>query len=74
MLHGNDVSVGCLALGDPAAEELFVLAAETGLPNIRVILSPIDFRRSTLSRGYTPALPWVPALYDEIRGALAALP
>ncbi len=74
MIHGSSVSVGCLALGDPASEELFVLAAEVGLPNIRVILSPIDFRRSQLSPGYTPALPWVPVLYDEIRAALSALP
>lgn len=74
MLHGNAVSVGCLALGDPASEELFVLAAAVGLPNIRVILSPIDFRRSQLSPGYAPAPSWVRALYDEIRAALTALP
>ena len=44
MIHGSSVSVGCLAMGDPAIEELFVLAAETGLENIKVILSPVDFR------------------------------
>lgn len=45
MIHGNAVSIGCLAMGDTAAEELFVLAARTGLRNIQVILSPIDFRK-----------------------------
>ncbi len=28
MIHGNAVSIGCLAMGDPAAEDLFVLAAQ----------------------------------------------
>src|SRR6185312_1007254 len=30
MIHGSAVSVGCLAMGDEAAEDLFVLAADTG--------------------------------------------
>jgi hypothetical protein len=29
-VHGRAVSIGCVALGDPAIEELFVLAADTG--------------------------------------------
>lgn len=44
MIHGSAVSIGCLAMGDLAAEELFVLAARTGLENIRVIMAPVDFR------------------------------
>jgi hypothetical protein len=74
MIHGGAASIGCLALGDPAAEELFVLAAETGIENVRVILSPLDFRRGELPRFWAHARPWVPALYAEIRAALAALP
>src|SRR4030095_1321078 len=34
MVHGSDVSVGCLAMGDEAAEELFVLAALAGTENV----------------------------------------
>ena len=30
MIHGGAASIGCLAMGDAAAEELFVLAALTG--------------------------------------------
>ncbi len=40
MIHGKECSIGCLAMGDLAAEELFVLAAETGIENITIILSP----------------------------------
>ena len=31
-------------MGDPAIEELFVLAADTGIENIKAIFSPVDFR------------------------------
>lgn len=44
MIHGNEVSVGCLAMGDPAAEELFVLVAKTGLDRTRLLIFPWDFR------------------------------
>ena len=44
MIHGNFVSKGCLAMGDPAAEDLFVLAALTGIENVSVIFAPMDFR------------------------------
>lgn len=43
MIHGKRCSVGCLAMGDEAAEDLFVLAAETGIENVSIILSPVDF-------------------------------
>jgi hypothetical protein len=74
MIHGGRISIGCLAMGDPVAEELFVLAAETGLANLRVILSPLDFRRTRLARLVKHTLPWTPALYADIRAALAELP
>lgn len=70
MIHGKNVSIGCLAMGDQAAEDLFVLAADTGPRNISVILSPVDFR----TRGLPAEMPLVPAwtgeLYDQIRAAL----
>jgi murein L,D-transpeptidase YafK len=73
MIHGNAVSIGCLAMGDAVAEELFVLAADTGLPGIRVVLAPHDLRREPAPAG--PGLPaWAPSLYAEIASALATLP
>ena len=74
MIHGADVSVGCLAIGDPAIEELFVLVAEVGRDNVSVVLSPVDLRRSSLPSGLVPPRPWVAGLYEEVRAALAALP
>jgi hypothetical protein len=73
MIHGNAVSIGCLAMGDEAAEDLFVLAARAGLSSIRVILSPLDLRSSKMADD--PERPgWVTALYVEIREALEKLP
>jgi hypothetical protein len=73
MIHGSSASVGCLAMGDQAAEDLFVLAAETGINNITVILSPVDFRTKALP-ATQPSLPsWTPELYAQIKGELNKL-
>ncbi len=70
MIHGSTASIGCLAMGDPAAEELFVLAAKAGVANVSIIICPVDFR----VRELPPVLPRLPAwsgeLYAEIRRAL----
>jgi len=73
MIHGGAASIGCLAMGDPAAEDLFVLAAETGIKNISVILTPIDFRVRDLPPNSPPSPSWTLELYSEIRKALAPL-
>ena len=70
MIHGNAVSIGCLAMGDSAAEDLFVLAAVTGIRNINVILSPIDFRTRDLTEIPAGAPKWTGELYDSIKAAL----
>ena len=44
MIHGKRTSAGCLAMGDDAAEELFVLVAEVGKSNTTLIIAPTDFR------------------------------
>jgi murein L,D-transpeptidase YafK len=73
MIHGNSVSIGCLAMGDAAAEDLFVLAADTGLSRIEVILAPVDLRSQELQ--LPPTVPaWVSDLYREIKDALEPLP
>jgi hypothetical protein len=73
MIHGKDCSVGCLAMGDEAAEELFVLAAETGKDNISVILTPVDFRTQELPANMPEVPEWTPELYASIRQALIKL-
>lgn len=70
MIHGNAVSIGCLAMGDPAAEELFVLAARTGLQNINVLLCPVDFREKKQVTPPANAPQWVEGLYKALKAEL----
>lgn len=73
MIHGSNVSIGCLAMGDQAAEDLFILAAETGIENITVILSPVDFRKSNLPEVAHTLPEWTEALYEQIKQELSKL-
>ena len=70
MIHGSAWSDGCFAMGDPAAEELFVLAAETGLANVSVILSPVDFRVRELPDKKHKLPSWAQELYAMIKQEL----
>lgn len=74
MIHGGWKSVGCLAVGDQASEDLFVLAADAGFDSATVIISPVDFRRSTLPVGYRAPVPWVSQLYTQLRTTMFNLP
>jgi hypothetical protein len=47
MIHGGAASIGCLAMGDPAAEDLFVLVQRTGLDNVSLLITPEDLRNET---------------------------
>lgn len=73
MIHGKAASVGCLAMGDQAIEELFMLVAKTGIGKVKVVLSPVDFRSRELPTGL-PNLPsWTPELYTRIRNEMREL-
>ena len=67
MIHGKSCSIGCLAMGDDAAEDLFILAAETGIENISIILSPVDFRKRELPAEERSTPGWKQELYHLIK-------
>jgi hypothetical protein len=71
MIHGKNVSKGCLAVGDAAAEELFVLASRTGLPKVKLVVAPTDFRRYGIPDPAAGQPAWVPKLYTEVASAMA---
>ena len=70
-IHGNAKSIGCLAIGDTAIEELFVLVERVGLANTEVLIAPHDFRNRPFKRNsrYRPF--WLPELYQDIEAAMA---
>ena len=74
MIHGGSGSVGCLAIGDRAAEDLFVLAADAGWEKAVIVISPVDFRRAALPAGYQPSTSWVNQLYAWLRSTVDGLP
>jgi hypothetical protein len=67
-IHGRSVSIGCIAIGDPAIEELYVLLADVGLAHVRVLLAP-----SADPRPQPGAPDWLPALYARLRRELLAV-
>lgn len=70
MIHGKNASIGCLAIGDEAAEEIFVLAASVGISKIKLIIAPTDFRRNAIP-AIEPGQPvWLPKLYTEVASAM----
>lgn len=72
-IHGKNVSVGCVALGDRAIEELFTLVAETGHQRVKVIIAPNDVRvRRAIVHPRAPR--WVADLYRTVAAALADFP
>ena len=74
MIHGGADSVGCLAVGDEAAEDLFVLAADADWQHAVVMVSPVDFRTTALPADYRATTDWVNPLYSWLRRELRLLP
>lgn len=74
MIHGSNVSVGCLAIGDEAIEEVFVLVHDTGRENVDVILAPSDLTKRPSGVDFKLAPTWLPALYKRLKESLGELP
>ncbi|MGO4998350.1 L,D-transpeptidase family protein [Oceanisphaera sp. W20_SRM_FM3] len=65
-IHGKAQSTGCLAVGDIAIEELFVLVNKVGTARTSVVIAPHDPRRQPLN-GFADNLPrWAVELYADI--------
>ncbi|TQV74446.1 L,D-transpeptidase family protein [Denitrobaculum tricleocarpae] len=65
-IHGNSLSVGCLAMGDEVIEELFVLTALTGRERVKVAIAPRDPRTKVLKADPNSMPAWTPELYDSL--------
>jgi L,D-transpeptidase catalytic domain len=74
MIHGKSVSAGCLAMGDEAAEDLFLLAAQVLPAQMRVLISPTDFRESAWLMPVSGSPVWTGDLYRQIEAELRQFP
>ena len=73
-LHGKAISVGCLAVGDNAIDELFLLTHRVGLDHVQLIIAPNDLRGGKPAKTTLAEPRWLPALYQNIRVALNQFP
>ena len=73
MIHGSKYSIGCIAIGDAAAEDLFILAAVVGREQVKVIITPVDSRVAGTKMPSTDR-PWVRELYESLARELEAFP
>lgn len=73
-IHGKAQSTGCLAVGDIAIEELFVLVNTIGTERTSVVIAPHDPRKKPLD-GFASHLPlWAVELYADISREFAKYP
>jgi hypothetical protein len=72
-IHGKALSIGCVAVGDRAIEELFTLVADIGPERVQVVIAPNDLRvAGAVMREGSPR--WLGKLYASIAAALTNFP
>ena len=68
-MHGSNLSLGCLAMGDRAIEDLFVLVYKVGLGNSSIVIAANDMRtKKPLIAQNHPQ--WIDKLNHRIMAAL----
>ncbi|WP_115302792.1 L,D-transpeptidase family protein [Legionella beliardensis] len=73
-LHGKAFSVGCLAVGDWAIDQLFLLTRRVGLNQVKLIIAPNDLRKAKPATTNFAQPRWLPELYKQINTALIEFP
>jgi murein L,D-transpeptidase YafK len=63
-IHGKNASIGCLAIGDQAIEQLFYVVNKVNFSDVNVLISPVDLTETTLND------PENTELYSRIKSAL----
>lgn len=71
-IHGKAVTIGCIPVGDPAIEELFLLVGKAMEREVKVIISPRDFRVNA-EFPEIEGIDWEQELYENVRRELALL-
>ena len=73
-LHGKALSVGCLAVGDYAIDQLFLLTRRVGLSHTKLIIAPNDLRKAKPATIQLAQPRWLTDLYNQITVALKEFP
>lgn len=68
-IHGKYKSEGCIAIGDEAIEELFVLASNVLPEPVKVLICPQNFRKNS-EYPEVNTVGWSKELYDKLKSEL----
>jgi murein L,D-transpeptidase YafK len=71
LIHGTTGSIGCLAMGDPASEDLFVLVHDARVKKVPLIIAPVDLRQQAAPQQKPTDPVWLPDLYRDIKQAMS---
>lgn len=71
-IHGKAATIGCIPIGDEAIEEVFVLTQKATNNEVKVIISPRDFRKNN-SFPEIENIDWENELYQIIKEELNSL-
>ncbi len=70
-IHGGHFSIGCIAVGNRLAEELFAMVYHVGLQNVTVVIAPNDLRHAPPVIGDVHPS-WLVVLNNHIKRRLQA--
>ena len=70
-IHGSNVTIGCIPIGDQAIEEVFYLVSKVGVEHVDVILAPFDMRKGERMLE-VDEISWEAELYRAIDKVLQA--
>jgi hypothetical protein len=74
LIHGSMWSSGCLAMGNPAIHELFVLVHDCGFKNVNLVFSPCNLLIGNADLDFSKQPKWLPSLYKKLRARLQEYP
>lgn len=72
-IHGDALSVGCIALGNDAISQIFPLVYTVGEHQITVVIAPDDLRKKA-PLSCKEQLKWLPVLYSHLEQELQQFP
>lgn len=73
LIHGSRWSTGCLAMGNEPIEEMFVLANDVGLNNIKLIFAPCDLTTTKPDIKMDEQPKWLPVLYSRLKKSMSVV-
>ena len=71
-IHGKNVSIGCVAIGDAGIDEVYAAVSKVGMANVDVIIAPCDLRAAAPAVSSSDPK-WLPELYRGVAEKLRAI-